>query len=69
MKSENQVMVQCKQPIKIEKAFNRLLPFPYSVNERNILQSAFLSFFFFSFNYRNALQSDNNSNIAYQLCS
>ena len=62
-------MVQCKQPIKIEKAFNRLLPFPYSVNERNILQIAFLSFFFFSFNYRNALQSDNNSNIAYQLCS
>ena len=44
MKSENQIIVRCKQPIKIEKPFQCLLPFSYSVAKRNILQTV-LSFF------------------------
>ena len=34
------------QPIKIEKPLQCLLTFSYSVGERNILQTALLSFFF-----------------------
>ena len=68
MKSENQIMVRCKQQIKIEKPFQCLLPFSYSVGEKNVLQPV-LSFFFFFFSlyYLNALQSDNNSNTVYVL--
>ena len=47
MKSENQIILQCKQPIKTEKPLQRLLPFSYSVGEKNILQNVFLSFSFF----------------------
>ena len=39
MKSENQIIVRCKQPIKIEK------PSSDSAGERNILQAVLLSFF------------------------
>ena len=35
MKSENQIIVRCKQPIKIEKLLQRLLTFSYDVGERN----------------------------------
>ena len=45
MKSENQIIVQCKQSIKIEKPLQCLLLFPYSFGERNMLQMVLLSFF------------------------
>ena len=45
MKSENQIIVQCKQPIKIDKPLEGLLPFSYSIGERNILDTVLLSFF------------------------
>ena len=45
MKSENQIIVRCKQPIKIEKPFQSLLTFPCIAGERNILQTILLSFF------------------------
>ena len=50
MKSENQIIVRCKQPIKNLGAIGRLLPFYYNVGERNILQTVFVNFFsFFGF--------------------
>ena len=39
MKSENQIIVWCKQPIKIEKPLQFWLLFSYSVGERNNLQT------------------------------
>ena len=45
MKSENQIIVRCKQPIKIKKPFQTLLTFPYIAGEKNILQTVLLSFF------------------------
>ena len=45
MKSENQIIVQCKQPIKIDKPLECLLLFSYSIGERNILDTVLLSFF------------------------
>ena len=62
MKSENQIIVQCKQPMKIEKQLQCLPLFSYGVDERNILQTVFFSFYFL-----NALQNDNNSNKVYVL--
>ena len=46
MKSENQIIVRCKQPIKIEKPLQCPLTFSYSVGERNIPQTVLLSFCF-----------------------
>ena len=40
MKSEIQIIVRCKYPIKIWKC---LLPYSYSVGERNILEAVLLS--------------------------
>ena len=37
IKSENQIIVRCTQPIKIEKPLQCLLLFSYSVGEGNIL--------------------------------
>ena len=48
-KSENQIVVRCKHPIKIEKPLQSLLPIYYRVGERNILQTVLFSFFFFFF--------------------
>ena len=45
MKSDNQIIVRCKQPIKIEKPFQCLLTFSRSAGERNILQTVLLPFF------------------------
>jgi len=45
MKSENQIIVRCKQAIKIEKPIQRLLTFPHSAGENNILLTVSLSFF------------------------
>ena len=44
--NENQIIVRCKQPIKIEKAFLCLLSFSYNAGETNILQTVLLSFLF-----------------------
>ena len=46
MKSENRVIVRCKQPIKIEKPLQCLMTFSYSVGERNIHVTDLLSIFF-----------------------
>ena len=43
IKSENQIIVRSKQPIKLEKPFPSLLTFSHS--KKNILQSVLLSFF------------------------
>ena len=64
MESENQIILQRKQPIKIEKVLKCFLPFFYGAGERNILQAAFVHFQFYS---PNAFQSDNNSNTVYVL--
>ena len=46
MKRESQIIVRCKQLIKIEKLFQGLLPFyVLQGGERNILQTVLLSFF------------------------
>ena len=45
MKSENQIIVRCKQPIKIKKPLQSLLTFPYITGERNILQTRFVVIF------------------------
>ena len=47
MKSENQIIVRCKRPIKIEKPLYCLLLFPYCVGERNILETVTLIFQFY----------------------
>ena len=49
MKSENHIIVGCKEPIKIEKPLQCLLPFSYSIGERNMLQTVLLSLFPFLF--------------------
>ena len=69
MISEIETIVRCKQPLKIEKPLQCLLPFSYSDGGRNILQIvlSFLIFLFFSFYFFNALQGDNNSNTVYVL--
>ena len=59
MKSENQIIVRCKQPIKIEKPLQSLLRFPYIAGEKYSLR---LFCHFFCVYSLNALQSDNNSN-------
>jgi len=60
------MIVQCKQPINIEKPIQCLLTFSCSVGERNVLQPV-LSSFFFGFYFLKALQSDNNGNTVYVL--
>ena len=60
MKSEIQIIVRCKQPIKIEKPLQSLLTLPYIAGERNIVQTVLLSYFECLFSF--ALQSDKNSN-------
>ena len=65
MKSENQIILRCKQPIKNGKPLQCLLPFSYSVGERNILQTVLFSLF--SHHVLNALESDNISNKVYVL--
>ena len=60
MKSENQISVRCKQPIKIENPIKCLLPFvSRSVGEGNILHTVLLPFFF-QFYFLNALPSDDD---------
>ena len=46
MKSENQIIVRCKQPIIIEKPLQCLLTFSQSFGERNMAQTVLSSFFF-----------------------
>ena len=65
MKSGNQIIVRCKQPIKIEKPLWRLLLFSCCIGERDSLQTVLLSFFCFLF--LNAFLSGNNSNTVYVL--
>ena len=67
MKSENEIIVRCKQPIKIEKPLQCLLPFSHTVGGRNILQTDFVAVFLFSLYFLNALQSDNNGNTVHVL--
>ena len=55
MKSENEIMVRCKQPIKIDKPL--FVDF-YNVGEGNILQTVLLSHFSLSSYFLIALQSD-----------
>ena len=64
MKSENQIIVRCKQPIKIEKPLQCLFMFSYTMLVKEIFfrQFCLLLFFFFSFCFLNAFHSDNNSN-------
>ena len=45
IKSENQIIVRCKQPIKTEKPLQCLSPFSYSVGAGNIFQTVLSSFF------------------------
>ena len=61
MKSENQIIVRSKQPIKIEKPFQSLLTFLHSAGEKKIFFRVFCCHFF-SVYLLDALQSDNNSN-------
>ena len=48
MKSENEIIVRCMQPIIIEKPLQCLLTFSQSFGERNMAQTVLSSFFFFS---------------------
>ena len=59
MKSENQIIVRCKQPIKIEKLLQCLFMFSYTMLVKEVF---FRHFFFFSFCFLNGLHSDDNSN-------
>ena len=59
MKSENQIIVRCKQPIK--KPLQCSKPFSYSLFFR------LFCCHFFSFYFLNALHSDANSNTVYVL--
>ena len=61
MKSENQIIVRCKQSIKTVNPLQCLLQFSHSVGERNVVQTVL------SFSFLNALQSDNNSKTVYCL--
>ena len=60
MKIENEIIVRCKQPIKIEKLLQCLLPFSHTVGGRNVLQTDFVAIFLYGLYFLNALQSDNN---------
>ena len=44
MKSENQIIVRCKQLIKIEKPFQSLLTFPYIAGEKKYSSDRFVIF-------------------------
>ena len=61
MKSKNQIIVRCKQPIKTVNPLPCLLQFSHSVGERNVVQTVL------SFSFLNAPQSDNNSKTVYCL--
>ena len=53
MKSENQIIVRCKQPIKIEKPLECLLTFSHRAGERNILHFVVIfSVFIFSMPFK-----------------
>ena len=45
MKSENQIITRCKQPIKIEKPFQSLLTFPYIPGEKKYSSDRFIVIF------------------------
>ena len=45
MKSENQTIIRCKQPIKIEKPFQSLLMFPYIAGEKKYSSDHFVVIF------------------------
>ena len=45
MKSENQIIVRCKQPIKIEKPFQSLLTFPYIAGGKKYSSDRFVVIF------------------------
>ena len=45
MKSENQIIIQCKQPIKIEKPFQSLLTFPCMAGEKKYSLDHFVVIF------------------------
>ena len=63
---ENQIIVPCKEPIKIEKPLQCLLTFSYSAGEK-YSSDCFVDICFFSFYFLIAFQSDNNSNRVYVL--
>ena len=65
MKSVNQIIVRCKQPIKIAKPLQCLLPFSHRVTE--IFFRLFLCHLLFQFYSLNALQNDNRCNTVYVL--
>ena len=65
MRSENQIIVRCKQPIKIEKPLQSLLTFSHSAGGKKY--SSVFCCHFFSVYFLNGLQSDNNSNRVYIL--
>ena len=65
MKSENQIIVRCKQPIKIKKPLQCLSTFSHNAGERTFFRlfcRHFLSVYFL-----NALQSDYNNSTVYVL--
>ena len=45
MKSENQIIIRCKQPIKIEKPFQSLLTFPCIAGEKKYSLDRFVVIF------------------------
>ena len=45
MKSENQIIIRCKQPIKMEKPFQSLLTFPYIAGEKKYSSDRFVVIF------------------------
>ena len=61
MKSKNQIIVRCKQPIKTVNHYSVCCSVSHSVGERNGVQTIL------SFSFLNALQSDNNSKTVYCL--
>ena len=63
MKSENKIIVRCKQPIKIEKGLQCLL----MALMKEIFFELFPSHFFGSFYFLNALQSDTYRKTVYFL--
>ena len=63
---ENQIIVPCKEPIKIEKPLQCLLTFSYSAGEK-YSSDCFVDICFLSFYFLIAFQSDNNSNRVYVL--
>ena len=65
MKGENQIIVRCKEPIKIEKHYNGCCRF-LTMFVKEIFFRLFRCHFF-SFYFLSALQSDNDSNKVYVL--